>query len=60
MFAFISPKFAPILKYYVQLCDCMIAAFRNSAWEHTYIDTDLHRDIFPIAIAIAIFDIIQA
>ena len=25
-----SPKFAQILKYFAQLCDCMIAAYRNS------------------------------
>ena len=30
-FAFLSTKFAQIIKYFVQLCDCMIAAFRNSA-----------------------------
>ena len=29
-FAFISPKFAQILKYFAQSCDCMITAFRNS------------------------------
>ena len=29
-FAFISPKFAQIIKYFAQSCDCMIAAFRNS------------------------------
>ena len=29
-FAFISPKFAQILKYFAQSCDCMIAAFKNS------------------------------
>ena len=28
-FAFTSPKFAQILKYFAQLCDCMIVAFRN-------------------------------
>ena len=28
--AFISPKFAQILKYLAQSWDCMIAAFRNS------------------------------
>ena len=26
---FISPRFAKILKYFAQSCDCMIAAFRN-------------------------------
>ena len=31
--AFISPKFTHILNYFVQSCDCMIAAFRNSDWE---------------------------
>ena len=30
-FAFISPKFARIFKYFVHSCDCMISAFRNSA-----------------------------
>ena len=30
-FTFFSPKFAQILKYFAQSCDCMIAAFRNSA-----------------------------
>ena len=30
-FLFISPKFAQILKYFAQSCDCMIAAFKNSA-----------------------------
>ena len=29
-FAFTSPKFGQILKYVVQSCDCMIAAFTNS------------------------------
>ena len=29
-FAFVSRKFAQILKYFAQSCDCMIAAFRNS------------------------------
>ena len=29
-FAFINQKFAQTLKYFAQLCDCMIAAFRNS------------------------------
>ena len=29
-FMFISPKFAQILQYFAQSCDCMIAAFRNS------------------------------
>ena len=30
LFALISPKFAQILKYFAQSCDCMIATFRNS------------------------------
>ena len=30
-FTFISQNFAQILKYFVQLCECMIAALRNSA-----------------------------
>ena len=29
-FAFLIPKFAQVLKKIAQLCDCMIAAFRNS------------------------------
>ena len=29
MFAFFSPRFAQILKYFASSCDCMIAAFRN-------------------------------
>ena len=31
LFAFISQHFARIFKYVAQLCNCMIAAFRNSA-----------------------------
>ena len=31
LLTFISPKFAQVLKYFAQLCDCMIVAFRNSA-----------------------------
>ena len=31
-FAFISHKFAQIAKYFAQSCDCMTAAFRNSAF----------------------------
>ena len=27
------PKFAQILKYFAQLCDCMITAFRNSGFQ---------------------------
>ena len=30
-FAFVSPKFAQIIKYFAQSCDCRIAAYRNSA-----------------------------
>ena len=30
-FTFISPKFVQICKYFARSCDCMIAAFRNSA-----------------------------
>ena len=34
VFSFISPKFAHILKYFAQSCYCMIAAFRNSVFDH--------------------------
>ena len=40
---FISPKIAHILECFAQLCDCMIAAFRNSGCKlcsipiHTYL-----------------------
>ena len=39
-FLFFSQNFAQILKYFAQLCDCMIAAFRNSV-SQIYIETDI-------------------
>ena len=35
-FVFFSPKFAQILKYFAQLCDCMIAAFRKFGQGHYF------------------------
>ena len=54
-FALLSPKFAQILKYFAQSCDCMIAAFRNSAFPYSplrrsglyiYIGQKWHRTSF--------------
>ena len=47
-FVVISPKFAQILKYIAQLCDCMIAAFINSGcfWFWQYVVNFVWNRIF--------------